>query len=355
MRKILKNKLIYIIGSIVILLILLITIKFPYDIKVPCQIMAQKEWALIQIETDKLLSKIYDNTEDRILNFTLLQFAREDFVQFKQYSAEENWINKNDPIANITSLDNQISLSNLTGELEKARDNLAIVSAGEKQALLEEAKRALELANIQFDAYEPQYLRNKELFEKKLISSAEWEITRATYDGFKSNISLQKARLDVMQTGEKNEIIRYTQDHIAQLRSQVQLMNKKMALGDIRAPFDGLISYPTQDSIICLLENVDSLLCKLPVSAAELKYLETGQEISIRLFETGREHKAELLVIGHRSKFINGSPSYVVTGYLSSETDEINPGMSGIATVHCDNITLLEHLIRSFNIYAIQI
>ncbi len=350
-----KNKIFYIIGSIVILIILIITIKFPYSIKVPCQIVGQMEWALIQIEPDKLLSKIYDNREDRILNFTLLQFAREDFVQFQQFSIEENRINKDDAIANITSLENQLTLANLSGELEKACKNLAMVTAGEKEALQEEAEHAIELAEIQFAAYEPQYARNKELFENNLISSTEWEITRATYDGFKSNIALKKARLEVMRTGEKKEILQYMTVQIEQISNQVQLMKTKMALGNIRSPFDGLISYPTQDSIICLVENVDSLLCKLPVPAAELRYVVQGQGISIRLFETGMEHQAEVLRIGHHGKLINGTPSYILTGYLNSTSDDAAPGMTGIAQVQCGSVTLLEHLFRSFNKYIMHI
>jgi hypothetical protein len=355
MTKYLKNKVVYIIATIGIIFILMIIIKFTYTLKLPCQIVGQKEWVLIQVEPDKIISKIYDNRKDQTLNFTLLQFAREDFVQFRQFSTADYWVNKEDPIASFTSLDNQISMANLTGELEKARDNLAIATAGEKQALLEEAKRALELANIQFNAFEPQYLRNKELYEKNLISSAEWEITRATYDGFQSNIALKKARLEVMQTGEKDEIIRYTKDHIEQLKSQVLLMNTKLDMGNITAPFDGMISYPSQDSVICLVEKVDSLLCKLPAPASELKYLEPGLEINIRLFEIPGEHLGELLDIGHRMKLINGSPSYILTGYLDSTSNKAGPGMTGIAEIQCDNITLLEHLVRSFNKYVMQI
>ena len=355
MLDIFKNRSVfYMAGIIVLLLIVILIIRIPYTIKVPCHIVGQKEWALIQVEPDKMISKTFDNKEDKTLGFTLLQFAREDFVNYKQYSTDDTWIDKNDPIANIVSLNNKLSMADLKGELEKARDNLAIASAGEKQALLEEAERALELANIQFSAYEPQYLRNKELYESNLISSSEWEITRATYDAYQSNIALQEARLEVMRTGEKSEIVRYMQDHIEQLRSQVQLMDTKLAMGDLRAPFSGIISYPSQDSLICLIENVDSVLCKLPVIAPEIRYLEPGQEITIRLFESNEEQQAELIKIGHRSKLINGTPSYIITGYLNSDSEDILPGMSGIAQIQCGNISLVELLFRSFNKYMMQ-
>jgi PDZ domain-containing secreted protein len=172
MIEIIRNKKIIIPLIVILLLILMVTIKFPYNINVPCQIVGQQEWALIQVEPDKIVSKMFDNREDRTLNFTLLQFAREDFVQLRQFTAIENWINQDDAIANITSLDNQLALTHLSGELDKAHDNLAIVSAGEKKALQEEAEHAAELAEIQYAAYKPQYIRDKELFDNNLISSA---------------------------------------------------------------------------------------------------------------------------------------------------------------------------------------
>jgi len=350
-----KNKKIFFPLIIITLLFLMVIIKFPYTIEAPCQIVGQREWALIQVEPDKVLSKTFDNKEDRTLNFTLLQFAREDFVQFKQFSTTENWINQDDAIANIASLDNQLALSNLNGELKKARDNLAIVSVGEKEASQDEAEHTAELAEIQFSAYEPQYLRNKDLFKANLISSAEWEISRATYEGYKSNIALQRARLEVIKTGEKTEILRYMDDHIDLINSQIHLMKSKIALGNIHAPFDGLISYPVRDSIICLVENVDSLLCKLLIPAVDLNYVNVGQNIKIRLFETGEVQMAEILVIAKRSRLMNGGPGYLVTGYIDAPSDEIKPGMSGLAKVQCESITALEYLTRSFNKYLMKI
>jgi hypothetical protein len=354
MSDLLKNRYFYLLGSLIIAVIILLIVRFPYDIKVPCQIVGQKSWALIQVEPDKLISKTYDNNYDKTLNFTLLQFDREDFVQFQHFLKEDIWIYKDDPVAKVMSLDNQIRFANLSGELEKARDNLAIATAGEKEALTEEAERALELARIQFEAYAPQYQRNKELYKKNLISPSEWEITRATYDGYQSNIALQEARLEVMRTGEKDEIVRYMQDHVTQLQNQVQLMDTKMGLGDIRAPFDGIISYPSQDSVLCLIENTDSLLCKFPIPAAELKYVNSGQTISIRLYETDKEYEAILLNSGRRSKILNGLPVYIGTGYLHSDTEDAAPGMAGIAEVHCDAVSLVELLYRSFNTYVMK-
>jgi len=350
-----KNKRIFFPLIIIIMLAIVFMIKFPYTVDAPCQVFGQREWALIQTEPDKVLSKTYDNIKNRTLGFTLLQFAREDFVQFKQFATVERWIYKNDAIANITSLDNQLALNNLIGEMDKARDNLAIVSVGEKEALQEEAKHAAELAEIQFAAYEPQHKRNKELFEKNLISSTEWEISRATYDSFKSNIDLQHSRLEVMQTGEKTEIQRYMIDQVELMNNQVHLMKSKIALGNIRAPFDGLITYPAQDSIICLVENVDSLLCKLPIPASDLKYVEVGQKIKFRLFEADDDQIAEVLSIAQRSKMINGAPGYLVTGYIDEPSDVVKPGMSGVAQIQCKSISMLEHLSRSFSKYLMKI
>jgi hypothetical protein len=132
-------------------------------------------------------------------------------------------------------------------------------------------------------------------------------------------------------------------------------MDTKMSMANLKAPFDGLISYPSQDSIICLIEDVDSLLCKFPVPAPELKYIKPGQEINITLFEKGNEDHAKIIDISRRIKLINGVPSYIVTGYVYNTTDETTPGMTGIAEVQGDTVTLIELILRSFHNYMMRI
>ena len=88
MKNYLNNRFIYILGTIVILIILMITMKFSYTIKMPCQIVGQKEWALIQVEPDKIISKIYDNGEDTDLwalnnNFVSIVPSSHDLTNYK--------------------------------------------------------------------------------------------------------------------------------------------------------------------------------------------------------------------------------------------------------------------------------
>ena len=47
---------------------------------------------------------------------------------------------------------------------------------------------------------------------------------------------------------------------------------------------------------------------------------------------------AEILVVAKRSRLMNGIPGYIVTGYIEVPSDEIKPGMSGVAKVQCESL-----------------
>lgn len=347
-----KSK-IYLLAILAILVIIGVSIRFPYNIKGPCIISAKTEWALIQIEPDKLLYKLLDNTNGKMTHFTILQYDREDFIQFNLNTLPEKSyvVNKGDTIARIYSTDNQIILSNLIGELKKAQANLAMVSTGEKAALREEARQALKMSQIQFNSFVPQYQRKKDLYEKNLIGAEEWEIARSRYNLYQSNINKEQAGLQALESGEKQEIIHYYETQIDQIMTQVDLMQGKLALESIRSPISGILTYSNGDSIICQVDEVDTLLLQLTVPVEELKYISLGQKVSFYSFETGKNYTASIISIGKRSRFINNRSMYMIRAVIENSAQQLTPSMTGFAKIHAEKVTLLTQLTRAFNRY----
>jgi hypothetical protein len=347
-----KTKYIILAVAVVLLLIFLL-VKFPYNIKAPCFITAQKEWALIQVETDKLLSRVIDHANGSVTNYTLLQFDREDFVQINLQSltSDHQRINKGDTIANVYSSDNHLLMVNLVGELEIARRNRSMVSSGEKTAVQEEALQALNMARIEFDAFVPQYQRKKKLYDQTLIGVEEWETTQSTYDLYQSNINRQQARLEAMQSGEKQEMIQFYEARVEQIREQLVLLQKKLDMETIISPLAGTLTTTGGDSILCRVERFDTLLLKIALPAPELKYTLPGQNISVFAQETGKTYTASIIKIRQRSQLINGTLKYIITGKIENPALELMPGMSGLAKIHGESVTLYGQFVRALNRY----
>jgi hypothetical protein len=347
-----KIKIILLLTAVIFLLILT-TIKFPYIIKEPCSITAQQEWALIQVEPDKLLSRIFDNETEMIINFTLIQFDREDFVQFSIDSAliDQQIINTGDPIARIYSSDNHLILTNLVGELEKALTKRSIMNSGEKKALQEEARQSLNMAQVQFDAFIPQYQRKKKLFEQKLIGIEEWQIAQSTYDLYQVNINMQSARLEAVQSGEKKEMIKNIDAEIGQIQGEIELLKEKLDLEMIKSPLSGIVTDTKGDSIICQVELIDTLLLKIAVSALELKYISSNLKITAYIQETANYYEASIIKVGNRSRTTNAGIKYIITARVKNTDNELMPGMSGYAKIHCDKVSLITQFSRTLKRY----
>jgi hypothetical protein len=348
----LKNK-IYIFGVVLLLIVLFIFIKLPYSIKGPCYFSAQIEWSLGQTEPDKLLSRIINNDTNQIQGFTLLQFDRQDFVQFSLDASIRNgmWINKGQVVATISSTEDQLFLTDLRGQLRRTEANLLFLRTGEKIALQEEAIQALNYAKAELAAFKPQLDRRQKLFEQGLISHEEWEIATTTNELYQNNIALHEARLLAVQSGERTESLNLMEAELARIQQQIEGMQKKLSLGRLISPIDGLLTYHLEDSLICKVSKIDTLVIQIPVRAEERKYIKIGQIVKIYNPDTNLYFSGLVSKIASLPSLFNGQSMYLIKSIIANTERNFLPSMTGFARIHCDNISIWGHLQRAWNMY----
>jgi hypothetical protein len=119
----------------------------------------------------------------------------------------------------------------------------------------------------------------------------------------------------------------------------------------ITSPLAGTLTAAGGDSILCRVERFDTLLLKIALPAAELKYTLPGQNISVFAQETGKTYTASVVKIRKRSQLINGTLKYIITGRMENPASELIPGMSGLAKIHGESVTLLGQFVRALNRY----
>jgi hypothetical protein len=349
-----KNR-ILLLAALVLILLLIVTIpEFPYTVKNPCYFAAQVEWSLIQTEPDKFLSTIYRNDLNRMESLLLLQFDRQDFVQFnmKKSILEGITVRKGDPIARLQSSENELMLSNLLGELRQARANLAAAASGEKPAIQDEAQKAVEYARLELKAFQDQFQRKKQLYEQNLISEEEWTVVKSTHDLYRKNVNLQQARLAAVQTGAKPQEIESLESDIARLRDQIDIMRRKMSMGEIHSPLSGMVSNLVKDSLLCKVNKADTIVIQVPVRTSEKIYITTGMIIDYHTMEDRQNKNSRVGRISSHSTIINGQPMVIVSGIIPNKDGSIQPGTTGFAKIQCENITLIEHLRRAWIVYV---
>jgi len=154
-------------------------------------------------------------------------------------------LKKGDVILELSNLNRELDVlqneASLNESITRQRDTRLAITRNDL-----EQRQTLALIDNQLQILEPQYHRQKQLFEKKLISKQEFERTEADY---KYNLERRRITYEVY----KNDSL----DRIRQLRelsfSERKMTESLVGVGKIlenltiRAPIDGQLSHPPLD------------------------------------------------------------------------------------------------------------
>jgi hypothetical protein len=168
-----QNRLLLIIAvCAAILLLISVFVEFDQSVNNPCRFIAQREWELSHSDPDKLISRLINNETFNVQQFSLHHFSRPDYIDFTLISEIEHGseLKKGETVATLVSHEDRMRFTDLANRLKQARYQLKILQTGQKPALQEEAKRSLEYAQAELEAFTPQLERTRELFRKKLAS-----------------------------------------------------------------------------------------------------------------------------------------------------------------------------------------
>ncbi len=184
-----------------------------------------------------------------------------------------------------------LELSNLNRELtvlqQEASFNESINRARETRIVIMrndlEQRQQLAMIDNQLAVLEPQYHRQKQLYEKNLIAKQEWERTEADY---KYNIERKKITYDAYRADSVDRIRQLRETARSEQRMTKSLDGVGQILDNltIRAPIDGQLSRPqldpgqniNQGQRMGWIDVVGSYKVKVPIDELYLPRINTG-------------------------------------------------------------------------------
>jgi hypothetical protein len=346
-----KNRLLLIIAVCTALLLMFsIFVKIDSSVSNPCRFVAQREWELSHSDPDKLVSRLVSNDSFNVQQFSLHHFNRPDYIDFSLLSDIEygSELEKGEIVAMLVSHEDRMRFTDLASRLKQARYQLKVLQTGQKPALQEEARRSLEYAQAELEAFSPQLKRTRELFRSNLVSEQELELAEANYQLYQVNVAMQKARLEAAQSGEKSESVGQIQAAVTGLEEEVLLMEEKIKAEKIHAPISGLVVQSEDNGVILEVNKVDTLVTQIPVEESEYGYLKTGLEVELYPRGIHRPLRSKVLNLGQRAQLVNGRSMFIVTCLVDNRDNGILPGMTGRAKITYERSTLLQKFIRSW-------
>lgn len=313
---------------------------------------------------------------------------------------------KGDVLARLRDFEKQKKISELAGELEKKRSELALLRAGarpeevDRKQKLVDTKR-VELANARRNLEQRSQLaqtlerkkselqldqqilaRNRELAGNGLIPRAELDKAdtavkvrereigeieasiRVVTENSDREADLKgrelaeaESELKLMQAGNRPEQIRQVQAEVEKLENQIKIFDQELGKTEIRAPIDGVVATPFVErklnqhlgpgEELCRIVDLTRVTAEMMVPEKELADVRPGNVVSMKarsLPSTDLQGRVDF--IAPVAQTVNSQQMVVVRSELPNDDLQLKPEMTGVAKIFCGDRRILDLMTR---------
>lgn len=191
-------------------------------------------------------------------------------------------LKKGDVILELTNLNRELTVlqqeASFNESINRARETKLVIMRNDL-----EQQQQLALIDNQLQILEPQYQRQKQLFEKKLIAKQEFEQTEANY---KYNLERKKITYEAYRADSIDRIrqLKFTAESEQKMMISLNNLSKILDNLEIKAPIDGQLSTPhweigqavTQGQRLGQVDIVGSYKVRVPIDELYLPKISVG-------------------------------------------------------------------------------
>ncbi len=343
-----KHKKLIIYSCLCLAAVIFIPIKVGYSVDAPGKIVAAREWVVARGTDGRLLSTVLDHKRGMHENYSVAQFERGDAVQFslKRHIASGVAVAAGDTVGSIYSNDFEREYVELKGLLTEARANLDYLRTGEKQAVVEEARRNLELARKQAEEQEKVFQRVRGLHERNLISKEEFEITAGERELNEIRVMIAQAQLQRVQSGAKSEEVELIKARIEALEQQLQTLRKRAEQFTLVSPVSGIAQQVFSGDTILVLQDTTELILKMPIPWRQRRYVAAGQAVKLSAPDVNGEPAGSLLKIDQSVHNLGGVPVLFATASIDAYHPDLAPGLMLECSIACEPVKPRQYVAR---------
>lgn len=341
-------------GLVALLIILAVfgnLITIPQSVSTYLEVYPQKKWVLLHNPQGQLISKVTDHELGRITDYRLIQFDRGEEVQllFDQSVHTKQKIEEGELVLRAGSSLIEERIAQLEGEINVNKAEIELVSTGEKEAAIAEAKNQLDFAEARLNEKKIIYDRSKQLFEKDLTSKALYEFDEWQYKFADFEKRIAKSTMETLTTGAKPEQLDYIKSKINSLSNELSLLKNRNSNLTITSPISGWINF-NHSSIDTLLSvsSLDKVILNVPVRMVDYYKYKPNDEISIYFPTLGITLKGKLLRVSNEVKVLMGRQIVYASIQVPNIKNNLIPGMILESSVGVGSITLLDYLKEFF-------
>lgn len=308
-------------GAVVVLMavgVFFLPLELTYTIEAPGKVWPAQSWTLVRDGTEAIGGMLHDHADGTVQSYVLNHFDRGDFVQLTLHPRikPDARIAAGDTIATIFSNQTERELAQLSGELAATLAMLDVQAAGEKAAVVNEARMLRAQAEEEAAQHEKILERLRTLRARALISAQELEVAESQHRVLRANIAAAQARIDALQTGARPEEMDLTRTTIEALRQEMAALNDRQGFNTITAPIDGRVVRSFGSDTLLTIHHTGSYVVIMPISWAEQRYLRRGQDVEVQVQGIDAPLVGRLHHLGDTVHQFNGESVLLVTAVI---------------------------------------
>src|SRR5438132_465437 len=319
---------------------------------------------------------------------------------------EGSRVQKGDVLARLRDFDKQQRISELQGELESKRSELALLRAGARSEELDRKQKLVDTKRVELgNARRNQEQRNqlaqtlerkkselqldqqtlkrtKELVENGLVARSELDkaetavkvrereigeieasirVVSETSDRESDlkarELAEAESELTLMKAGNRPEQIRQVEADVERLAKQVAILDQELGKTEIRAPIDGIVATPFVErklnqhldpgDELCRIVDMGRVIVEMQVPEKELADVRPGNPVFMKARSLpSLDLEGRVDFIAPVAQSVNGQQMVVVRSELQNDDLLLKPDMTGVAKIYCGDRRILDLMTR---------
>lgn len=308
-------------------------VQVPRSITVPGRVLPVQEWLLTREATGELAATLRDHQTGAVVSYFATEIDRGDALEFNLISSvlRRGYVSAGDTVGLLSSSEVQQRLTQLQGELATSEALLRETLAGEKEAVIDEARQQHLQAQEQVELQRRLVERQRQLAAQDLLAPELLEQSETQLRLYELGVAAAAARLEALRTGSRPEEIARAQAQVQALRNELRAHEQRLALSTLTTPISGPILHaPAPDTLLTVLDTTGYVVT-MPLVWFEQNRVRTGQAVRVAVPGWSGTGDGTITHVGAFAWQVQQQPFVMVTARLNENV----PGLVAGLHVQC--------------------
>ncbi len=337
--------------ALIVLIIFLLSFKFPYKIEEWGKIVPTKEWLLLKGTDGRLIEMLYDYEKGVPQQMKVRLVERGDVMTFNLHENIRSGysVNIGDTIGVIYSSEIEQDFADLQGELAVANSNLRSLLEGEKSSIISTTEQQYNFARKEVEEQLRIVERLEKLYKEDLAAKEQYEIELGRLRLAEIQVTIAESEMETAKTGAKSGQITLAKSQIASLENQIAALEKQLRLMKITAPVSGRVTRMFANDTLMAIGDTSEQILFMPIPLDDYQYLVKEEKVIVEIGGYVNATFNGTLIDKHQAVDQLNGKQILMTGIrLDKNSAKIKPGLMAKCVINCQTVSFWELLQRFF-------